>query len=234
MAFEINTVLDALRFIGAAVPRTLLIAAFTLVLGIIFGAVIAVIRLGCGRLVNGFLAVIISFVRAVPLIVQVFIMYYSLPYVIAPVLGHFSGRVIPAYEVSPYWTACVLFIIYHTAFQTEVIRGALLSVDKGQYEAAVSVGLTPWQAYRRIIFPQALAAALPNFFTAYVHAVKFMSLTFTIKLVDIFAAADIYAATYSRRTEPYIADALVYWALCVGLTVIFNHWERSLRQRLAH
>ena len=138
---------------------------------------------------------------------------YSLPYLIAPILSAVTGSVVKPFDVSPYWTAYIFFIIYQTAYQSENIRGALLSVDRGQLEAALAVGLSYYQAYKRIILPQAFAVAMPSFFTYYLHGIKSLALLFTIKIVDIFAAADIFAALYSRRTEPYVADAIIYWLL---------------------
>ena len=93
----------------------------------------------------------------------------------------------------------------------------------------MAAGLSTFQAYKRIILPQAFAVAMPSFFTYYLHGIKGLALLFTIKIVDIFAAADIFAALYSRRTEPYIADAVIYWLLCIALTIIFNKLEHSLK-----
>ena len=150
----------------------------------------------------------------------------------APILSAVTGSVVKPFDVSPYWTAYIFFIIYQTAYQSENIRGALLSVDRGQLEAALAVGLSYYQAYKRIILPQAFAVAMPSFFTYYLHGIKSLALLFTIKIVDIFAAADIFAALYSRRTEPYVADAIIYWLLCVVLTFVFNSWERRLSKGL--
>ena len=97
----------------------------------------------------------------------------------------------------------------------------------------MAAGLSTYQAYKRIILPQAFAVAIPSFFTYYLHGIKGLALLFTIKIVDIFAAADIFAALYSRRTEPYIADAIIYWFLCIVLSFVFNKWERSLKTNLA-
>lgn len=234
MTFDIATCLDAFFFIIKRLPLTLFLPAVTLAIGVVLGSIIAIIRVrGFSRLLNGVLAVFVSFVRAVPALVQVFIMYYSLPYLLAPILSAVTGEVVKPYDVSPYWVAYLFFIIYQTAYQSENIRGALLSVDKGQLEAAMAAGLSTYQAYKRIILPQAFAVAIPSFYTYYLHGIKGLALMFTIKIVDIFAAADIFAALYSRRTEPYVADALIYWGLCIVLTVVFNKWELYLKKGLA-
>ena len=232
MTFEFDTAVEAFAFILKHLPLTLFLPAVTLLIGIVLGSIIAIVRLHSNKLVNAVLAVLVSFFRSVPAILQVFIMYYSLPYLIAPILSAVTGSVVKPFDVSPYWTAYIFFIIYQTAYQSENIRGALLSVDRGQLEAALAVGLSYYQAYKRIILPQAFAVAMPSFFTYYLHGIKSLALLFTIKIVDIFAAADIFAALYSRRTEPYVADAIIYWLLCVVLTFVFNSWERRLSKGL--
>ena len=234
MTFEFDTAVEAFAFILKHLPLTLFLPAVTLLIGIVLGSIIAIVRLRSNKLVNAVLAVVVSFFRSVPAILQVFIMYYSLPYLIAPILSALTGSVVKPFDVTPYWTAYIFFIIYQTAYQSENIRGALLSVDRGQLEAALAVGLSYYQAYKRIILPQAFAVAMPSFFTYYLHGIKSLALLFTIKIVDIFAAADIFAALYSRRTEPYVADAIIYWLLCVVLTFVFNSWERSLSKGLRH
>ena len=234
MTFEFDTAVEAFAFILKHLPLTLFLPAVTLLIGIVLGSIIAIVRLRSNKLVNAVLAIVVSFFRSVPAILQVFIMYYSLPYLIAPILRAVTGSVVKPFDVSPYWTAYIFFIIYQTAYQSENIRGALLSVDRGQLEAALAVGLSYYQAYKRIILPQAFAVAMPSFFTYYLHGIKSLALLFTIKIVDIFAAADIFAALYSRRTEPYVADAIIYWLLCVVLTFVFNSWERSLSKGLRH
>ena len=232
MTFDFETAVEAFAFILKHLPLTLFLPAVTLLIGIFLGSIVAIVRLRSNKLVNAILAIVVSFFRSVPAILQVFIMYYSLPYLIAPILSIVTGSVVKPFDVSPYWTAYIFFIIYQTAYQSENIRGALLSVDKGQMEAALAAGLSYYQAYKRIILPQAFAVAMPSFFTYYLHGIKSLALLFTIKIVDIFAAADIFAALYSRRTEPYVADAIIYWLLCVVLTFVFNSWERRLSKGL--
>lgn len=229
MTFDFSVAVQAFFFIAEHLPLTLFLPAVTLAIGIVLGSVIAILRLRSHGFVNCLLAVPVSFFRAVPAILQVFVLYYSLPEILAPIFTAVTGTTVQPYEVSPYWTAYIFFILYQTAYQSENIRGALLSVDKGQLEAALAAGLSYYNAYKRIILPQAFAVAVPSFFTYYLHGIKSLALLFTIKIVDIFAAADIFAALYSRRTEPYVADALLYWLLCLVLTFFFNKWESKLQ-----
>lgn len=222
----------ALLFIAKAIPNTLFMAFISLFFGIVLGSVVAVLREQGGRAVNGLFAVLVSFLRGVPAIVQLFIVYNSLPFLLAPVISSFTGHPVKPFDVSPYWTVYTTFILYNTAYQSENVRGALKAVDKGQYEAAVAMGMTPLAAFTRIVFPQAFIVALPTFFTYYLKTIKLLALVFTVKVVDMFAEADIFSALYNRRTEPYIADAIAYWTVAIILTFFFSWWEKKLRTKM--
>lgn len=172
---------EALLFIAGAVPNTLFMAFVSIFFGILFGSFIAVLRLENNMFINIFFTVFVSFFRAVPGIVQLFIVYYSLPYLLAPVFSAFSGTEVKPFDVSPYWSVYLCFILYNTAYQSENIRGALRSVDHGQYEAAVAMGMTSFRAFTRIVLPQAFVVALPAFFTYYLKTIKLLALVFTVK-----------------------------------------------------
>mgnify|MGYP000136524724 CR=1 FL=1 len=121
----------ALLFIAGAIPNTLFMAFVIIIASIVFGSLIAVLRLRGGRLLNGIFTVLISFFRAVPGIVQLFIVYNSLPFLLAPIISAVLGHTVKLFDVSPYWTVYATFILYNTAYQSENIRGALRSVDQG-------------------------------------------------------------------------------------------------------
>lgn len=222
----------ALLFIAKAIPNTLFMAFISLFFGIVIGSAIAVARERCGKGVNGLFAVFVSFLRGVPAIVQLFIVYNSLPFLLTPLISSVVSHTVKPFDVSPYWTVYTTFILYNTAYQSENVRGALRAVEKGQYEAAVAMGMTPFRAFTRIIFPQAFLVAMPAFFTYYLKTIKLLALVFTVKVVDMFAEADIFSALYNRRTEPYIADAIAYWAVAIILTFFFSWWEKKLREKM--
>ncbi|RKJ40645.1 ABC transporter permease subunit, partial [Butyricicoccus sp. 1XD8-22] len=110
----------------------------------------------------------------------------------------------------------------------EVIRSAYLAVDKGQYEAAVSVGLTPFQAMRRIIFPQAVVIALPNFGNGLISVLQEGALAYTIGFIDIVGKANlIIANNYNTHAlEIYIALAVFYWVLSIAIEKFFTKLEK--------
>lgn len=227
---KIDILRGALFAILKAVPRTLLLALIVVCVGILLGAVVAVIRMKRVKVLSQILAVLMAYLRGTPLVVQLFIVYYSLPYLLAGAANAMFGLELKAFDISPMVTIYFTYILYSMGYQSENIRGALLSVEYGQTEACLAVGMTEMQAMRRIVFPQALAVAIPNFFSFYIGTVKQTSLAFMFQVVDILAAAKIYSAQVDRYTECYIAAALIYWALGIVLTFLFGKWEQHAKK----
>ena len=220
-------VLRYYNFFLEGVRNTLIIAFFAVLLGTVLGTLMAMARMSRIKPLKWLATAYIEFFRGTPLMVQLMFIFYGLPMI---------GVTFPSVSFIPdfdrFAAGIVAMSLNSCAYVAEIIRSGIQAVDKGQMEAALAAGLSYYQAYKRIILPQAFAVAMPSFFTYYLHGIKSLALLFTIKIVDIFAAADIFAALYSRRTEPYVADAIIYWLLCVVLTFVFNSWERRLSKGL--
>lgn len=227
--FSLKTVWDVFLSILTVVPGTLGLAFLIMVLGIALGAVFALIRIYKVRILNRIIVLYISFMRGTPQIVQLYIAYYALPEIIASV-GNFFGAKIDPNNITPLIAVIVSYTLCLSAYQAENIRGALASVEFGQMEAAYSIGLTTFQAFKRVIFPQALIVAIPNFCSSYISTIKNLSLAFTVSVVDIMAKAKLESALNFRYIESYIAAALVYWILCFVLIRVFSKVEKSLRK----
>ena len=116
---------------------------------------------------------------------------------------------------------------------SEIIRTAYLSVPKGQYEAAVMVGLTPVQAIRRIIFPQGFIVALPNFGNIFIFMLKEGALAYTIGLHDVLGRGMYLSGLKANvyNLELYVALTLIYWPCTFILEKIFKAWEKALRNK---
>ncbi len=227
--FDVKTVVAVFFSILTVVPNTLGLALVIMVLAIIFGAILALIRAYKVPVLDKLVAIYISFMRGTPLLVQLYIVYYALP-PFAVSLGNLFNRTVDPNNVSPIFAVLITYSLYMAAFQAENIKGALASVDFEQMEASYSIGLTTFQAFTRIIFPQALIVAVPNFCNAYVGTIKALSLAFTVAVVDILAQAKLCSALNFRYIESYLAATLVYWMLCVILTRIFSRFEIRLRK----
>lgn len=227
--FDVKTVIDVFLSILTVVPNTLALALIIMILAITLGGILALIRNYEIPILNKVVIVYISFMRGTPLLVQLYIAYYALPQIAVFVGNLFNFKVNPN-NISPILSVLIAYSLNSAAFQAENIRGALASVEFGQMEAAYSIGLTTFQAFVRIIFPQALIVAVPNFCNAYLSTIKALSLAFMVTVVDILAKAKLCSALNFKYIESYVAAALVYWVLCIILTYIFSKFEIALRK----
>ncbi|MEK4698435.1 amino acid ABC transporter permease [Solibacillus sp. FSL R7-0668] len=220
-----------MSYIWAALPDllpylwvTLYIVAFSVIGGSLFGFVLAAAKLSNNQLLRALANAYTTVMRCTPAIVLLFLVYYGIPAFAEGVFGIYLQ------DVSTGVFVVVTFSLQFAAMMSEVIRSSYLAIDKGQFEAAVSVGLTPFQAYRRIIFPQALVVALPNFGNGLISVLQEGALAYTIGFIDIVGKANlIIANNYGTHTlEIYIALAVIYWVLSISIEKLFAVLEKML------
>jgi len=215
--FDPSYILELLPRIIGYIPITLFMAVLAMILAIAVGLVLALARNSKNRLLSAGAAVYISFFRAIPMLVQLFLIYYGLP------------QLFPIFTKMDAVTAAVIgFGFKQAAFLAEIFRAAFNSVDKGQMEASLTVGMTKVQAYRRIILPQAARNALPGTGNIFISLIKETSLAFTLGVVEIFAEAKMQAAESFRFFEAYLAVALIYWLLIIVYTYLQQKLENYL------
>jgi His/Glu/Gln/Arg/opine family amino acid ABC transporter permease subunit len=207
------------------VPFTLGAAFLILVCGILLGLLIALVRLFRVPVASQVVFVFMQYTRGIPLIIHLYIAYYFLPMA----LGSITGRSVVG-GVDPLAVMLVAYSLYVSVGQSENIRGAFISVEKGQWDASYACGLTAKQTLRRVVFPQGLALAVPVFFNNYLGIIKGLSLAFTIGVTDILARAKLCSAVNFYYLEAYLSAAMVYWGLCAALTLIFNKLELRFRK----
>lgn len=200
---------------------TFLIAGLSIVLGTTFGLLLAMAKLSRVKAFQLFANWYTTIMRCTPSIVLLFLVYYGVP-----ALGSQIGLDLNNVHTAVFVVAT--FTLQFAAIMSEVIRSAYESIDKGQFEAAVSSGLTPFQAYRRIIFPQAFVVALPNFGNGMIALLQEGALAYTIGLIDIVGKANlIIASNYNTHAlEIYLALAIVYWILSITIDQIFTKLEK--------
>lgn len=221
--FKLNLVFEDINSIMKIVPSSLLMAFVILIFGIVLGAILAVIRLYNIPVLNKVVVAYVSFVRGIPLMISLYIVYYSLPEIIKYFSNGSDASI--GSSISPVLVVVIAYSLYTASSQSENIRAALASVEPGQFEAAYSIGLTGFQTMVRIVFPQALKVAIPAFFNMYLGIIKGLSLGFMVGIVDIFAQAKLSSALNFGFLESYVAAGVTYWALCGLLTVLFNRLE---------
>lgn len=223
--FLIDTFFIAL----SGVPITLLVTIVALLIALPLGFLLALTRINQVPVLNWFSRIYVSFVRGTPIIIQIFIVYASVPLILSLFFEKYNIN-INVYNINPIWYAFIVFSFSTTAILIEVFRSALSTVNKGQLEAAQSVGLSNFQAYRRIVIPQALVVALPNICTATVNLIKATSLGYAMSLQEITLKAKVAVNVGYNYVEAYIDIFLVYIILCSLVEYGFKIYEKRLRR----
>jgi len=190
-------------------------ALAAMVLGLPLGLIVALLRLYAPGWLRWLATLYVSFIRGTPLLVQIFVIYYGLPsfgITLSPVVGG------------------VLALTFNAAaYLSETIRAAILSIPKGQHEAAYSVGLSRLETMQLIVLPQAARVALPSLGNSLIGLVKDTSLVSVITVVELLRSAQLVIARTFEPFGPYLAAAMVYWAVSSLLELV----QRRLEVRLS-
>ena len=215
---------EALPQVLAAIPVTLEMALLATLAGWILGILIAVARRNKIPVVSQICAVFVSFIRGVPMVILLYVAYYALPMMI------YSATGVDTTSIPAIWYAIVALSLDQAAYSSEVFRAALDSVNRGQLEAAWSVGMTTWQAMRRIVFPQALAVALPNLSGLFVGIIKGTSLAYYIGVYEITATANLLANPGLNFIEAYVITTVIYELISFICNRLFHTAETRLNR----
>lgn len=205
---------DSAPIFGQATLLTLQLTATALSLGIGIGLVFALLKTARNRMANGIATTYITVIRGTPLIVQIFWIYFGL----APILN------VPAF-----WAASLALAVHNGAYIAEIFRGGIQSINRGQTEAALSLGMTPGLAMRRIILPQAFKRSIPPLGNQFIIGLKDSSLAAFVTMPELFMTA-------MRRAAGQPGDALEYYTIAglyyLTLVVIFSLLVKRLEKRL--
>ncbi|XXC22529.1 amino acid ABC transporter permease [Bacillus subtilis] len=200
-----------------ALPITLFMAIAAMIFAIIGGLILALITKNKIPVLHQLSKLYISFFRGVPTLVQLFLIYYGLP------------QLFPEMSKMTALTAAIIGLsLKNAAYLAEIFRAALNSVDDGQLEACLSVGMTKFQAYRRIILPQAIRNAILATGNTFIGLLKETSLAFTLGVMEMFAQGKMYASGNLKYFETYLAVAIVYWVLTMIYSMLQDLFERAM------
>ena len=208
------------RLVLEGLRNTLLIAVLGLLIGILGGTLIATVGImpkykALPRFLDKLCTVYVGFFRGTPIVVQLLLGYY----VLLPLLGVNA----PALGV-----CIVVFGLNSSAYVSEIMRGGISSVDRGQLEAGRAVGLSYGTAMLRIVIPQAVKNILPTLGNEFISLVKETSIVSFVSAVDIYKAFNIMATNSYEYVVPYLAMAVVYIVLIAGITLLIRLMERRL------
>tara|TARA_R110002033_G_scaffold42110_5_gene83000 strand:+ start:1837 stop:2511 length:675 start_codon:yes stop_codon:yes gene_type:complete len=201
-ALDLDYMLGLVPVILGYVPLTLFMAGAGMVLALILGALLAVERVAKVPVLDWFVVLFISFFRGTPLLVQLFLFYFGLPQIL-PSLTQIDGV-----------TAAIMGLTLHfSAYMAESIRAAIVGVERSQWEAAQSIGMTQGQMMWRIILPQAARVAAPTLVNYFIDMIKGTSLAFTLGVTEMMGAAQKEAAGSFLYFEAFLVVAIVYWVI---------------------
>ncbi|WP_416421526.1 cystine ABC transporter permease [Pseudomonas sp. App30] len=213
---SLKLALDSAPFLLKGAEFTVLLSLGGMFFGLLLGFGLALMRLSRFMLARGVSRVYVSFFRGTPLLVQLFVIYYGLPQV--------------GIELDPLPAAMIGFSLNMAAYVCEILRAAISSVDRGQWEAAASIGMTRGQTLRRAILPQAARTALPPLGNSFISLVKDTALAATIQVPELFRQAQLITARTFEVFTMYLAAALIYWVLASALSALQNRLEARVNR----
>lgn len=211
--FNLKLAVESFPYVIKGIGYTMLISLVSMFFGLILGFFLALGRMSKNLFFRLPARLYISFMRGVPILVFLFLLYYGFP-----VIGiNFSAV-----------TAALLgFSLNSAAYLAEIHRSAISSVDKGQWEAAASLGLSYWQTMRRIILPQAAKIAMPPLSNVLLDLIKGTSLAAMITVPELFQKAKIVGGREFDFMTMYILVALIYWGICSIISIFQDRLEKK-------
>lgn len=228
MHLSVPFMIQTLKSAAGAIPVTLYLTFVPFLIGSLIAFFLALAQLRKIRFWGRFSKLYVSFVRGTPVVVLVLLLYNTLPGQLDALFKALGSNINVYRDIPPIAYAYFIFTITAVSALIEIFRAALSAVDKGQLEAAYSVGLSTFQAYVRIIIPQAAVAAMPNLCNLVVALVKNTSLAFMMTVKDITQTAKLEAALNYKFAEAYIVILLIYIVICLILETIFKQLEKYL------
>lgn len=203
----------------AAITKTIPLTVISFIIGLAIALAVALARLSPNRILNAVARFYISIIRGTPLLVQLFIVFFALPEL--------------NIKIDPFPAAVIAFSLNIGGYAAEIIRSAIMSIPKGQWEAAQTIGHGYLGALRRIVLPQAARVAVPPLSNTLISLVKDTSLASTIMVTELLRTAQIAAAPTFEFFALYGTAAMYYWVICLALSFAQGRVERRLERHVA-
>ena len=207
--------LTNLKFLISGITITIYISVISIILAMIIGLVIALPSLSNNKFLSYFNIAYVEIVRAIPLLVLILWIYYGLP-------------IMTGISFSPFVSGIIALTISESAFQAEIFRAGINSINKGQYEVANSLGMNFWKKMRLVILPQAIKVVLPALGNQFVYVLKMSSLVSIIGIADLTRKANELVVSTYRPLEIYTFLILEY----LILILIVSYFVRKLEKKL--
>lgn len=220
-----NIVISAfLPMVKGGLLYSIPLAIVSFVLGLMIALSVAMIRITprhswWHKALYGVARAYVSAIRGTPMLVQLFIIFYGLP----------------AFGITldPFPTAIIAFSLNVGAYASETVRAAILSIPKGQWEAGETVGMTYMQTFRHVILPQAMRVSIPPLSNTFIGLVKETSLASLVLVTELFKEAQNVAARTYEFMLVYIEAAIIYWVICLVLSLLQERLEARFDRHIA-
>lgn len=213
---NLELIWKSLGYVLGGLPYTLGISLLSFTSGLFLGLILALLGKSKQTWLRQLIKFYVSFMRGVPMIVVLFVLYFGLPY---------YGFQLPALLC-----ALIGFTMVSAAYMAEVFRGSIEAVDFGQWEAARALGLPYASIVKQVILPQAFRIAVPSLGNVIIDMVKSSSLTAMITVPDIFQNAKIIGSREWDYMSMYILVALIYW----GITIVLEKSQAVIEEKIAY
>ena len=203
-------------FLIEGVSTTLLLTCIAVALGTLLGTIVAIMKMSKSRLLRGIITIYIELIRGTPILLQLYIFYFVLP------------QLLPFLKLSSFMWVAIAMCVNSSAYVSEVIRSGIQAVDKGQTEAARSLGLSESQTMIKIILPQAVRNILPALGNEFIMMLKETSLASTFFLGDLMTSYSIVKGVTYLTLEPMTIVAIIYLCMTFPLSKVVERFEKKM------
>ncbi len=215
-----------LQGIKIGVVWALLIAVLVAALLALIGSVA---RLSSNSVAQGVAGFYVSVIRGTPLLIQIFIIYQGLPQIGQQISQLGFPHIGKLFILNAIPAGILALSLNYGAYMTEIFRAGLQSIGHGQREAAIALGMTPWQVMRRVILPQAIRIIIPDVGNQFIAMQKDSALVYVMGVWEITYLANKYARRDSKYMEMFLVAAAAYWVL----TIISTYFQNKLEKRMS-
>ena len=203
-------------FLLEGLKNTLILTCISVALGTVFGALVAMLKMSKSRIVRFLVSVYVEVIRGTPILLQLYVFYFVLP------------NVVTFMRLSPFMWVSIALCVNSAAYVSEVIRSGIQAVDKGQTEAARSLGLSEKQTMMKIVLPQAVRNILPALGNEFIMMLKETSLASTFFLGDLMTSYQMVKGATMLTLEPMTIIAIIYLCMTFPLSKIVERFEKKM------
>ncbi|MFZ4834338.1 glutamate/aspartate ABC transporter permease GltK [Rouxiella sp. Mn2063] len=218
--FDWSSIGPSLPFLLDGMLITLKITLIAIVFGILWGTILAVMRLSSFKPISWFAKIYVNLFRAVPLVMVLLWFYLVVPGFLQKVLG-----VSPKTDIR-LLSAMVAFAMFEAAYYSEIIRAGIQSIARGQSSAALALGMTHWQSMKLIILPQAFRAMVPLLLTQAIVLFQDTSLVYVLSLADFFRTATNIGERDGTQVEMILFAGFVYFVISLSASLLVSYLKK--------